>query len=513
VKVGWVKQASPPWIASGSSAEVTLPPTFLTLTPPSLFCLFLCTCPAFQDTADPFTYPPRPKPLAALGAAISTQGASIASVTAKRSDAPALLIKGDGVLGAAPEAAKPGTLLPGGPAPVAVHVLPYEQAVLPEAEELAPHMGHPRGHSKPYPLSPAPLARIVQPPVYPAALKQPGNMAFIAPHPKPYVNWDTRMVDNAYTPGRHALGPQATASGYTGGPEEEASQAQGFAGYRGDPSQQPAHWGSLEWGPAPFLASVGPGGTWAGDTAVQGGEGGSGAAGAAAAAAVMREGSPWSTGDVGSSARSTPSITRATSGGRAAALAARASRQQQQDAGEGEMTVQGTGVTGKGPDEGSASARKPPQRPSSAAATAAGWGAGATGQQMQPSRTLSGRSSSLAWSTAPTTPLIGSSAAAGTAGGIHGDGIGVGGSTAGPSHQQPSAASGLLPPLPPLYPSLMGAGLAGTPGSALHQAAELFSRTPPSQRMAEERAMVMASDQAAAAAAAGGGGVSGGGKT
>jgi hypothetical protein len=464
---------------------------------------------AFQDTADPFTYPPRPKPLAPLGAAISTQGASIASVTAKRSDAPALLVKGDGVLGAAPEAAKPGTLLPGGPAPVAVHLLPYEQAILPETEELASHMGHPRGHSKPYPLSPAPLGRIVQPPVYPAAHKQPGNMTFIAPHPKPYVNWDTRMVDNAYAPGRHALGPQATPSCFANGPEEEASQAQGMAGRYG--SEGAPQWGSLEWGgPAPFLASVGPGGTWVGGESAAPGEGASGMTAAAAAAA--REGSPWSTGDVGSSARSTPSITRATSGGRAAALAARASRHLAGGvggggAGDGEMRVQGTGVTSD----------RQPQRPASsdaAAPRAPAWNS-SNHPQLHPSRTLSGRSSSLAWSTAPTTPLVGGGGTA-TGGNTGGEGGGAGGAPAssGPQHQQgmqgvpplhtrglslsteAPAASGLLPPMPAsIYQSLMGAGLSGTPGSALQQAAELFSRSPPSQRMAEERQQLASSGQ------------------
>ncbi len=134
-----------------------------------------------------------------------------------------------------------------------------------------------------------PLAPVAPTPAYPASERQLGNVLFVTPHERAAVTLDTRLVDNAFVPGPHALGPDQGLVAAGGG-------ASGWSGNGGSVSAHRGGWAGLR-------------------KATHSGAGGSsnGAAAAAAAAAAAEEaelaewaqGSPW-TPDPSTSRRSTP---------------------------------------------------------------------------------------------------------------------------------------------------------------------------------------------------------------
>ena len=131
----------------------------------------------FHDTPDPFTVPPRvPKAVYQQPPSISVTGTLHVGATARWQEAPAIASTG-----------------------LQVTQLPTEEAALPPQDEMASHLSSPTGKFKPSRLPPSPaLAPLINPPIYPAATEQPGNVQFVPPHEPAFVTFATRRQDNAF---------------------------------------------------------------------------------------------------------------------------------------------------------------------------------------------------------------------------------------------------------------------------------------------------------------------------
>lgn len=211
---------------------------------------------SYQDTPDPYVYPPRP--MVKPAKPVTLREEALGTIMADDGDEAVRLAQG--LVGTA----------------VAVMVA-SRPPVYPE--DLEKHLPMPEGQQRPLRNTFASLGAVPVPPAYPSSLEQPGNMQFVPPHEPAYVTKLTKALDNTYRPGPHSLGSTAALAA--------ASTSNGGAAGGADAGMRP--------GRGSRARSGGPSASRSPEPRGNGGGGGGGSSSGPGGSSPQRQGSPWST--------------------------------------------------------------------------------------------------------------------------------------------------------------------------------------------------------------------------